>query len=98
MTTETDNCVQQQSDDKGVLTVWLDTPGRSVNVFDAQNLLGLFLQRDREKIIGTWVDAADVLPELNPTAERRATLLEDFRSKNACSRASTVTSHLAGKS
>ncbi|MEO8269095.1 MAG: 3-hydroxyacyl-CoA dehydrogenase NAD-binding domain-containing protein [Aureliella sp.] len=41
MTTETNSCVQLQADDQGVLTVWLDTPGRSVNVFDAAMIVGL---------------------------------------------------------
>ena len=41
MTTETNNCVQLQAEDQGVLTVWLDTPGRSVNVCDAAMIVGL---------------------------------------------------------
>lgn len=41
MMTEINACVTLEQGDRGALTVWLDTPQRSVNVFDAQMIEGL---------------------------------------------------------
>lgn len=41
MTTKINACVELTQADGGILTVWLDSPGRSVNVFDADMIEGL---------------------------------------------------------